>query len=551
MGEKLQATFQFLAKTENEAATAVLTAGLDDPHQTIRCHALRALLDRWCPAGHREVFRRLSTLDEDCRQVVSERPERLVSAVRDALQDPSPQVCQSACDAIVAFRLYGVLPALTSVLVETKTAHAESLARTALELTELFYAELSGGDDQPKRKRRENLRDRITSCLEHAVRKFHRHKQAEVVEALLLVAKPKNATLRQLLQRPNESSHGPILDALSKSSRGGVIRLLLGFLEDPQMPRVVSKVICNRCDTRFVEHLLRTIGTTPSKTVARTLSRFKSIAWAKPDSRLFDRLDDAAQTAAVQLMLLSSIDRQKAQEVIAYLLREGKPGGRRAAAKALEQFDGPEASALVVEALDDPDPQVRASLLVQLRPRGIPAAFSLLVRMVDSPEEEVKRALRQAMPEFTLGQFLANLDAMDEELRPTAGHLVRKIDADIVAHLAAELEGLSPVGRRRAVVAASAMGLGRDLEETLIGLLSDEDHMVRAAAAEALADCKSMPTWEALRDALLDQSYVVKQAAERSLEQISQYLMRPVQEEEQPEEHLGEQPEDQPEGIAS
>ena len=75
--------------------------------------------------------------------------------------------------------------------------------------------------------------------------------------------------------------------------------------------------------------------------------------------------------------------------------------------------------------------------------------------------------------------------------------------------------------------------------------------MVRAAAAEALAGCKSMPTWEALRDALLDQSFVVKQAAERSLEQISQYLLRPVQEEEQPEEQLEEQPEDQAEGVAS
>lgn len=549
MSQRLQATFQFLAKTENEAATAVLIAGLDDPHQTIRCHAIRALLDRWCPAGHRQLFRRLSTLDEQCREVIHERPERLAGAVSEALQDPSPQACQSACHALVSFRLHGLLPALTSVLVDTKTAHAELLARTTLDLTELFYAELSGADDQPKRKRRDNLRDRITSCLERAVRMFHRHKRVEVVEAWLLVAKPKNATLRQLLQRPDESNHLPILDTLSKSSRGGVIRLLLGFLEDPQMPRVVNKVIFSRCDGKFVEHLLWTISPRPSKTLARTLSRIKSIAWARPDGRLFDTLDDAAQAAAVQLMQISSIDRQRAQEVIEYLLREGKPGGRRAAAQALEQFDGPEVSALVVEALHDQDPQVRASLLLQLRPRHIPEAFSLLVRMVDSPEEEVKRALRQAMPEFTLGQFLANLDAMDEELRPTAGHLVRKIDADIVAHLAAEFEVLSPVGRRRAVVAASAMGVVPELEEPLIRLLSDEDHLVRAAAAEALADCKSMPTWEALRDALLDHSFVVKQAAERSLEQISQYLMRPAPEEEWPEKQPEGQPETQPEGI--
>jgi HEAT repeat protein len=536
MSERLQATFQFLAKTENEAAREVLLAGLDYPHQTIRCSALRALLDRRSPEGHREVFRRLPTMDEACRKVVNERPERLVGTVSDALQDPSPHACQAACDAIVSFRLYGVLPALTSVLVDKKTAHAALLARTALRLTELFYAELSGVDDHPKRKRSDNRRDRITSCLEDAVRKFHRHRRREVVEAFLLVAKPKNATLRQLLQRPKESSHAPILELLSSSSRGGVIRLLLGFLEDPRMPRVVRKVLCGRCDAKFVQHLLRIIGPKPSKTLARTLSRITSIVWAEPGSPLLDELDDTAQAATVELLTASSIDRQKVLEVIRHLLWNGKRGGRRAAAKALEQFEGPEVSALVVGGLDDEDAQVRASLLVQLRPRKIPDAYPLLIRMVDSPEEEVKEALRRALPEFTLQQFLANLEAMDEELRPTAGYLVRKIDADILGNLAAQMESLSPVARRRTARAARAMGLVQDLEEPMIKLLSDEDHMVRAAAAEALADCTSMPTWEALRDALLDQSFVVKQAAEQSLERISQYLLRQAEEEEQPEE---------------
>ncbi|MHC4177976.1 MAG: HEAT repeat domain-containing protein [Planctomycetota bacterium] len=536
MRASLKATFQFLAKTENQAAIEVLIAGLDYPHRAIRTGALRALLDRRNPEGHREVFQRLSAMDEHCREVINERPERLDGAVSDALQNPSPQACAAACDAIVSFRLYGVLPALTSVLVDTKTEHAELLAKTALKLTESFYAELSGADDQPKRKQRDNLRDRITSCLEDAVRKFHRHKRTEVVEALLLVAKPKNATLRQLLQRAQESSHQPIIEQLGNSSQGGVIRLLLGFLEDPQMPRVINKVLFGRCDVKFIEHLLWTVGPKPSKTVAKTLSRVDSIAWAEPGSQLLDQLDDKAQEAAVALMLASSIDRQNMLEVIKHLLLKGKPEGRRAAAKALEQFEGPEISALVVKALEDEDAQVRAALLVQLRPRNIPDAYSLLIRMIDSPEEEVKQALRKAMPEFTLRQFLANIDEMEEQLRPTAGHLVRRIDSDIATSLAAEMESPSPVARRRAVLAASAMGLAQELEETVIKLLSDEDHRVRAAVAQTLADCKSVPTWEALRDALLDRSVVVKQAAEQSLEQIRQHLLRQAEEPEASEE---------------
>jgi HEAT repeat protein len=68
------------------------------------------------------------------------------------------------------------------------------------------------------------------------------------------------------------------------------------------------------------------------------------------------------------------------------------------------------------------------------------------------------------------------------------------------------------------------MGLVSEVEQEIIKLLSDDDHMVRTAAAKALADCKSVPSWEALRDAMLDRSFVVQEAAVRSLELISRSL---------------------------
>jgi HEAT repeat protein len=124
---------------------------------------------------------------------------------------------------------------------------------------------------------------------------------------------------------------------------------------------------------------------------------------------------------------------------------------------------------------------------------------------------------------------MANFDAMPDELRPVTGHLVRKLDPEVADKLAGEMGSLSPVRRRRAVLAAGTMGMAHDVEKTLIGLLSDEDHMVRRATAKILADCKSMPTWEALRDAVFDRSVIVQEAAERSMEQISNSLLQRVQ----------------------
>jgi HEAT repeat protein len=162
--------------------------------------------------------------------------------------------------------------------------------------------------------------------------------------------------------------------------------------------------------------------------------------------------------------------------------------------------------------------------------------MSLLIEMIGSPQEEVRQALRDALPEFTYQQFIANFETLPEELLPTAGHLVRKIDADVRPKLAEDMQSLSRVRRRRAVLAASAMGLARDLEHAIIERLSDDDHMVRVAAAEILAQCDTMPTWDALRDALLDRSVVVQEAAEQSLMRICQTLQMRV--DEAPEEAL-------------
>ncbi len=547
MSTALNTTFRFLAKTENESAVEVLVKGLDCLHSPSQHGALSALLDRRTPDGHREIFRRLPTFDESCREIINERPERLVAAVSDAVRQADTKGSKSACEAIITFKLFDALPALVEVLAEPEGRHTDLLATTILRLTEAYYAELSGADENhPSRKNQDVLRQRITASLESATRKFHRHQRTEPVEAYLLVAKPKSATFRSVLQRSNESCYKPIIDVLTNSSQGGVIRLLLGFLDDPQMPLVVTKVFGDRCDAKFIHHLSQAVGPRPLKAVVATLARLNKLAWATPEHPVFDELDEQGQAGAVWLLTGSSVNRPKVLEVLAYLLAEGKPGGRREAAKALAQFEGAAANALAIKAINDDDPGVRAEIIKQLRPRKIPAAFSLLIRLVDNPEPEVQEALCAAMPEFNIRHFLDNFDSMPEALQPVAGHLVTKIDETAIEVITSEMQSQSPVRRRRATLAAIVMGVIPQLEEFVILLLTDEDHMVRIAAAKALADCKSVPTWEALRDALLDRSAIVQEAAEQSLERISISLMQSSSEEGSPETQEEESAEQQP-----
>ncbi len=524
MKSGLQKTFQFLKKTENEAAVEVLVQGLDSKLDVVRAESLRTLLERRSPAGHQAVFTRLPKLNESDRGIIADRPDRMVKVVSEALKTADKTTCVNAFKAILTFRLYAVLPALTAVLKTPDSPLFKPATRIIAELTDAFYLELSGQNRPEKHRDYDTLRKRVTGSLEEAVGSYSIHQSQEVLEAFLMLAKPQSAVLRRILQTPDETVHAPLVEIMKTSQRGGVLRLLLSFLEDPQMPNVARNVLTTRKDVKFLQNLTTQIGTKPVRGVLESLTTFKTIAWARPDEPVFDQLDDACQESLVTILVHSGVKRSDVLETLGHLLLHGNPGGRRAAARAIEQFREPKATELVRAALNDEDPEVLAALLPQLRPRKVADALSLMIRMVDSPYQEVRAALGKAMPEFTFRQFMANFDSMPEALLPTTGHLVQKIDLKAKAELVAELNGLSPVRRRRAVQAAGAMGMVRIVEQAVIARLSDDDHMVRIAAAKALAECDTMPSWDALRDAMLDKSVIVQEAAEASLMRISQSL---------------------------
>lgn len=533
MKSGLKTTFQYLRKTENEAAIELLIEGLDSRLDAVRAESLRALLERRSPAGHRAVFARLPKFDNSDLQIVGEHPGRMVRVVAEALTTAGTATCMKALDAVLTFRLYDVMPALTAVLKTPDSPLFQPATRIIGELTDAFYLELSGLDRPGTHRDYDTLRKRLTGTLEEAIGHYSSHQSREVLEAFLMLARPQNIVLRRILQQPEETVHAPLVEIMKTSRRGGVLRLLLGFLEDPQMPNMARSVLTAREDVKFLENLAVCVGPKPAKAVLESLSTFKNIAWARANHPVFEQLDDACQDSLVTVLLHSGVKRAEVLETLGHLLLHGKPGGRRAAARAIGSFRDPKATKFVRAALGDEDPEVLAALLPQLRPRKVPDAFSLMIRMVDNPHHQVRSALGAAMPEFTFRQFMNNFDSMPEELLPTTGHLVRKIDLKARHELVYELSGLSPVRRRKAVQAAAAMGIVRTVEQQIIARLSDDDHMVRIAAAKALAECDSMPSWDALRDALLDKSVIVQEAAEASLMRITQSLAQVRTDEEQ------------------
>jgi len=173
-------------------------------------------------------------------------------------------------------------------------------------------------------------------------------------------------------------------------------------------------------------------------------------------------------------------------------------------------------------ALDDPDPQVQANAIPQLRGRGIPGVLPRLIEMVDSPYAVVRNAARASLPEFNFKRFVSNFDMLDEDVRRSTGALVKKVDVQWIPSLTEELHSPIRSRRLRGLAIARTIDAVESVQSAVIALLQHGDHLVRAEAAIALGDSLNPAVVAALTAALSDTSEAVRLAAQRSLEQAIQ-----------------------------
>jgi HEAT repeat protein len=517
MSGGLATTFRVLTKTENEAAVRVLIPALDSPDAAIQEGALTALLGRRNPAGQREILRRIQNLPPRWKQVIRERPGRLTSTLRDAVLGPDEGLCLNACLAAVMFRDYDLIPTLLTAVEDTSPGKSGMAAEVLLELTVMLHDEMAKSPEPSDRGDPRWIRQHVVASLETSVQRFGRHKRREAIEAFLLLVGRENPLLNLILQNPHHVGFLIMVETLSRSMQPGVLQLLLSYLEDPQVPSAVLSVIANRSDMVFLRLLLRKFSRDVAEAVRQNTKKIESFPWLQRAGKILDQFDDEAQQSLVRLLMASGIPRSRAFGAVGWILTEGKPGGRRAAASALADFPGTDANALALQALDDPDPQVQASIVQQVRSRGIPGVLPRLLELLDSPHAVVRRTVRQNLSEFSFPRFLAAFEMMEDDARQNLGSLVLKIDPQTIPRLRGELESAVRSRRLRGLAVARTLDIADRVEDLLLELLREEDSRVRAEAASALAGCRSPLSRNALIEAMRDRSPVVQESARKSL----------------------------------
>ena len=82
------------------------------------------------------------------------------------------------------------------------------------------------------------IRHRACGLLDASVSRYVKHTRREIITAFLLLSQRDNVVLRQILHDPHHPAYLPLIDDLLHDPHNGIVRLLLGFLDDPRAPSV-------------------------------------------------------------------------------------------------------------------------------------------------------------------------------------------------------------------------------------------------------------------------------------------------------------------------
>lgn len=520
MSDPVARTFELLTASPSAFAGEVLLAALEVEEKALRDRAAAALLTRSGARGHVEVIRRWGKFDEAVRSRIDRRAKHLEPALKYAIEHGDELLRRNAHEVARRCEAYDLLPVLLRALDSDDDRLADDAAQTIRELTDRLFEHLNQrGGIAPRNP--PVVRSQFLTALDQSITRFDERRRPEViVETILALGDPGHFAVKKALWQGAPACRELAARLLLTSRHPGVMRLVLESFS-LNYPHVrVFEAVSRRSDPEFICFLLRWFPQRLTKIQQKNFAQIESVAWLDRTGAGLEAIPPALEPALIRLIAALGVPFETKLAVQEWLLRNGSPEGRLAAADALGRVDQSAVQQIVLEGLSCDDPGVQAWATGQLRSFGGPEAFTLLIERLDSPLEQVRRAAREELSGFDLNVMLDLYEQLAPETCRRAGELLWKIDPDLLALVRAELAG--PLRRRKIRVAQAVwkMGLHEHVVDALGGML-EEDALVRRVAAEILATIASSEADRYLQRAADDPSPRVREVALRALEESS------------------------------
>ena len=518
----INATFDFLAETPNETASDLLVELLDSKDREMREHALTAILKRRECLGQSMLMLRWQDWSDRWKALIAQYSHHMVEAIKQGVASTDDQLHANACDAALWCREYDLVSDLLAVVL--KADSEELVARselTIIRLCEMLSEELFGQGESRRGCNSRLARRLAMRELESAMRKMGGDSRPALVESYLLLATKETSFLRGALDNSSRALGQVMTNQLVSSTRPGVMRVIIDLLQMQHMPTGAAHAASQRCDVPFVRRMFRAIGVNRPEAVGRNTARIAAIAWLDPLRNVLPALNSDEQAAAVAFVCRSGVANEAKLDFLRMAFEQADVSGRCEAAKGLADIPGPEANELVLQASDDEDDRVRAIVAPQLRARTIPGATKRLLQLADCDDSNLRKVAKDCLGDFNFQTYLQSYDELDEQARADTGSTVGRVDNDALEGLVAELESSSRGRRLRALGICPTLNLTDEVSAIVIPLLSDEDPLVRSAAATTLGSCSLPSVIDLLQQAAQDSNTTVVEAARESLARLN------------------------------
>lgn len=520
MADGLALTFQVLDSSRNSAVGDVLACAYDCQDPQIRSQAINAIVKSGRGKGCLRIVETWHDLDSDLRQVILDKPRVMTAAIRESLKSNDRQVIENGLELAHLIVEPQLVPDLIRMAEDERSAMRPIAASALIAISKAMAHGAKASQDQARSyAQRNTIHSQVIECFEKSLERYGVHRCSEIVDAFLMIVDCTNHVLRTCLRSPKDPAMAAVMKILMESNREEIVeRLLVKYLTLTDTPPTIVRVWSQRTDLAFIESFCSKVGRFPSEVIRRNLQRMKNIQWLTGSLGHLGELNENRQIGVVQILRFSTMNTNDVFRVIEYLLANSEADVRHRAAEQIKNIATPASDRLVLRYAQDNDPKVQTIMLGQLKERNLPGATTILMQALDSEHPQVQAAARRCFPDISIDRYLATFETKDEATQISTGELLLKIDEQAIPKIGEELENGTRNRRLRAIQVVETLGLLETLVESVASVLDEDDYFTRLQAVLALGRCRNSVARSALRDALMDESTKVRQAAEKALQ---------------------------------
>ena len=509
---------KFIGKSENPAAIEILQQLLSHHDYDFRKLAFNALYLKKRPDLYVLLFNQFLQDEEYWGSPGKVPNDRLAKLVDAAIRDASGQYRQSGAAIATKYNLHELLPTVILFLEAQDQEFATAMRKLLLHLAESFYNDIMNAPPE-ERRNFDRKRDWFVSQLDTPIKRYSISGIDEAIQSLLIIGK-KEFDLMQLVVGDSRSALGKkMAEFLMTGNHRSYFRVLLNYVNDPDSPGTIDLIISERSDALFVRKLLEYVGRDPSPEFRAALKRFQDLVWFRSDNPELPELVADLEPNAVQLLQSVSFPKDRVIPLYRFFLERESVESRRAAAESVRWLVGEEINHLLLEFVDNSDPQTAAILFRLLKSREVAGIEEALPRLIERPDPIIRQAIYEMMPDLHVETFASRISQMTPMTAQTMGRYVRLIDPNTYKMIDDDIKSPIPIRRTAACKVAMVTGYTREFLPHIIDIAEyDGETAVRLAAISALSTILLKDALESLKKLMGDKSSAIRDAAETAVQ---------------------------------